>query len=135
MDIFTKLHRAMRHISDHISDLDCIQRVISKENETLHKQFKRLVDCTNQYIDTIGTQLLSVWTSSDDTANPITDDEIQSDDDDYFPLAPHFNHLLLNTWTLISSQAKNEVERRSAFPSPAVIFDSVPSFHDHYVSI
>lgn len=51
MDVSTKLHRTMRHIYDHMQNLDCFSRASTEENERIQKSYKAVNHFTNLHID------------------------------------------------------------------------------------
>ncbi|CDF37391.1 unnamed protein product [Chondrus crispus] len=55
----TKLHRTMRHISDHYLDFGCFRKGATDGNETLHKATKLAYRSTNKQLSKIAPQLLS----------------------------------------------------------------------------
>lgn len=75
VDISTKLHHVMRHVTDHIRNLGCLRRGISEEDEESHEHFKILMVNTNRHIDTMDAQLLTVWVDRFEDRPPIVDDD------------------------------------------------------------
>lgn len=73
VDISTKLHHLIHHVTDYILHHGCIRRGNSEDNEGEHKQFKSLFNNTKRHIHSIASQLLTSWVHSyDQTTN--TDD-------------------------------------------------------------
>lgn len=58
IDVATKIHRLMMHVSHHLKYMGCVYRGSSQEKETLHKQFKSGYANKNLHLDTIGPRLL-----------------------------------------------------------------------------
>lgn len=56
--VTTKLHRIMRHTSDHFFDYGCIRKGSTDQNETLHKYTKKAYRSTNKHLTSIAPQLL-----------------------------------------------------------------------------
>lgn len=89
----------MRHVKLYKMKHGCFMRGNCKENEAEHKTFKTLIQNTNRHIDSISSQLLTVWTETNSTHPIFQDSENSSDNENVSTSGISQDHCIKEKWT------------------------------------
>lgn len=123
VDVSTKLHRTMYHVSDHSLSIGCILRGSLEENEVKYKLYKSGYNSTNKHIDTIAVQLLR--STIDRSGGNVASFDESSDDDNDFIVSTPVPVYLSEIYSHMLSETNNSANNLSDQTDPGQLYQQL----------